>query len=90
MSVRQRGLAERKLGGSGSRKTGLMVALGLRATEHFFWALEVSRALLLKAGPLGAAVYCWKGCALHSSRVCPSHRECGVPCGGLILYRLFH
>lgn len=31
-----RGLAERKLGGSGSRKTGLMVASGLGAAEHFF------------------------------------------------------
>ena len=31
-----RGLAERTLGGSGSRKTGLMVASGLGAAEHFF------------------------------------------------------
>lgn len=31
-----RGLAERKVGGSGSRKTGLMVASGLGAAEYFF------------------------------------------------------
>ena len=36
MPVGQRDLAERKLGGSGSRKTGLMAALGLGAAEHFF------------------------------------------------------
>lgn len=40
MPVRQRGLAERKCGGSGSRKTGLMVAFILGADEHFYWGLK--------------------------------------------------
>lgn len=50
MPVGQRGLAERKLGGSGSRRTGLIIALGPGAVECIFQGLEVSRTFFEGSG----------------------------------------
>lgn len=62
MPARQRGLAERKRGGSGSRKTGLMVAFIPGAAEHFFWGLKVW-ALFVKGQVPG-------GCGTLLCRLC--------------------
>lgn len=63
----QRGLAERKLGGSESRKTGFMAAFILGATEHFSCGPRSPEGFLLRARSLEAALYC-PPCSLHTAQ----------------------
>lgn len=70
-------LAEIKLGGSGSRKTGLMVALILGAAEHFFWGLKISRSSFFKGQVNSGLLYSLGQDARFQEL--PFSRKCEVP-----------